>query len=219
MKTTALLMAAGIAGCVMLTPVWAHQGHDHGASAQRSGEPQAHDAQAPESQAEVTSGKYQRSLQVYMVPDVTLVNANARPTRLRDLLAADGPVMLDFIYTTCTTICPTMSTAFSKVPDRLGAGPGKLRKISVSVDPEYDQPAQLKAYAMQFGAGPNWHFLTGSVEDVEALVRAFGNYHADNADYGPLTFLRPAPGKPWVRINGLASAEELVREYRNAVPN
>jgi len=41
MKTTVLLMAAGIAGGVLLTPVWAHEGHDHGAQAQRGGEPKA----------------------------------------------------------------------------------------------------------------------------------------------------------------------------------
>lgn len=219
MKTTVLLMAAGIAGGVLLTPVWAHEGHDHGANAQRGGEAQGHDHQALESQEEVQFGKYGRSLQVYAVPDVTLVNANARPIRMRELLAADGPVMLDFMFTTCTTICPIMSTVFSKVPGKLGAGTGKLRMISVSVDPEYDKPAQLKAYAKQYGAGANWQFLTGSVDDIETVLRAFDNYHADKMDYGPLTFLRPAPGKPWVRINGFASAEELAREYGNVVPN
>lgn len=219
MKTTVLMMAAGIAGGVLLTPVWAHEGHDHGAQAQRGGEPQGHDHQVRESQAGMTPGKYERSLQVYVVPDVTLVNANARPMRLRGVLAADGPVLLDFIFTTCTTICPMMSTVFSKVPGKMGAGAGKLRMISVSVDPENDKPAQLNTYAKQFGAGANWQFLTGSVEDVETVLRAFDNYHADKMDYRPLTFLRPAPGKPWVRINGFASAEELAREYRNVVSN
>jgi len=219
MKTTVLLMAAGIAGGVLLTPVWAHQGHDHGADAQRGREPQDQNQQARESQAGMTLGKYERSLQAYVVPDVTLVNADARPIRMRELLAADGPVMLDFIFTTCTTICPIMSTVFSKVPEKLGAGTGKLRMISVSVDPENDKPAQLKAYAKQFGAGANWQFLTGSVDDIETVLRAFDNYHADKMDNGPLTFLRPAPGKPWVRINGFASADELAREYGNVVPN
>ena len=109
MKTTVLLMAAGIAGGVLLTPVWAHEGHDHGADAQRGREPQGHDHQARESQAEVKFDKYERSLQVYVVPDVTLVNANARPIRMRELLAADGPVMLDFFFTTCPGPCPVMS--------------------------------------------------------------------------------------------------------------
>ena len=222
MKTTLLLMAAGLAGGVLLTPVWAHEGHDHGADAQRGRELQGHDHQARESQAEMKFGKYERSLQVYVVPDVTLVNANARPMRMRELLAADGPVMLDFIFTTCTTICPVLSRELSMVPEKLGAAAAKLRMISVSIDPENDTPAQLKAYAKQFGAGASWQFLTGSREDIETVQRAFDINHdnkLNKPDAEPLTFLRPAPGKPWMRINGFASAEELAREYRNVVPN
>ena len=108
------------------------------------------------------------------------------------------------------------------VPAKLGAAAAKLRMMSVSIDPENDTPAQLKAYAQQFGAGANWQFFTGSREDIETVQRAFDINHDNqlkklNAE--PLTFLRSAPGKPWVRINGFASAEELAREYRNVVPN
>ena len=165
------------------------------------------------------SSSVKRTVTNYAVPHLSLVRADGARVALDEELNDGRPVVLNFIFTTCTTICPTMSTAFSKVPEKMGAGAGKLRMISVSVDPEFDKPAQLKAYAKQFGAGANWQFLTGSVEDVGTVLRAFDNYHADKMDYGPLTFLRPAPGKPWVRIDGFASAEELVREYRNVVSN
>ena len=213
-----LLSAAGVAGGLLLTTTvcWAHAGHDHAAQAQqRNRQAQVQDQRAREGQAEVKIGEYARSVQVYMVPDVALMNADSRPVRFRDVLAADAPVMMDFIFTSCTTNCPTMSTAFSKVPAKMKAEGGKLRMISVSVDPENDQPAQLKAYAKQFRAGTNWQFLTGSVDDIETVLRAFDDYHRDMNDYGPLTFLRPAPGKPWVRIDGFASADELARELRN----
>lgn len=222
MKTTLLLLAAGIAGGVLLTPVWAHKGHDHGAQAQRGGEPQSDDHQAQAPGTEAKSGKYERSLQVYAVPDVTLVNANARPIRMRELFAADGPVVLDFIFTTCTTTCTALSRELSMVPEKLGPAAARVRMISVSIDPENDTPAQLKAYAKQFGAGANWQFLTGSREDIETMQRAFDINHDNkqtkpNAE--PLTFLRPAPGQPWVRISGFASAGELARESRIVVRN
>lgn len=215
-----LLTAAGLAGGLLLTSTvcWAHAGHDHKAQPQRERESRVRehrDHSAHESRLKVKSGEYARSLQAYLVPDVTLVNADARPTRLHDVLAADAPVMMDFIFTTCTTICPMMSTVFSEVPRKLGAQAGKLRMISVTVDPENDKPAQLKAYAKQYRAGANWQFFTGSAENVETLLRAFDNYHGDKADYGPLTLLRPAPGKPWLRIDGFASADELAREVRD----
>lgn len=211
------LTAAGVACGLLLTSTvcWSHAGHDHGAPAQRDREAQIQDHRAHEGQVEVKFGEYARSLQVYMIPDIKLVNADSRSVRLRDVLAADAPVMMDFIFTSCTTICPVMSAAFSKVPAKLKAEGRKLRMISVSVDPENDKPAQLKAYGKQFGAGANWQFFTGSAGDVEAVLRAFDNYHRDVNDYGPLTLLRPARGKPWVRIDGFASADELAREMHS----
>ena len=221
LKTVILLMFAGIALGAWLTPVAAHEGHNHGARAQRSGVSPGHDDVAGESPAEVKSGNYARSIHVYVVPDVTLVNANARPIRMRELLAADGPVLLNFTFTACTAICPELNREFSRMPAKMGAAP-RLRMISVSIDPDNDSPAQLKAYARQFGAGANWQFLTGSREDVETLQRAFDSYHDNKLnprDAEPLIFLRPGPGGLWLRINGLASAEELAREYRNVVQN
>jgi protein SCO1/2 len=219
MKTKLLLTVAFFVGGAWITPAtgWAHEGHDHGAQAQRDRAAQAQDYAARADQMEVKSGDYARSWRVYLVPDVTLVNADARPLRLREVLAADGPVLMDFIYTSCTTICPVMSEAFSMVPEKLGPQAGKLRMISVSVDPENDRPAQLKAYARQYGASANWQFLTGNADDVETVLRAFDNYRSDKMAYGPVTLLRPARGEPWVRIDGFATADELAREYRNIV--
>jgi protein SCO1/2 len=160
------------------------------------------------------SGEYSRSVHGYSVPDVTLVDGDSRPIRMRDLLAADEPVMMNFIFTSCGAICPVMSSIFSKVPRQLGTGAGRLRMISVSIDPENDTPRELKAYASKFGAGPRWQFLTGSVESVAALQRAFETYQGDKMSHAPLTLLRAAPGKPWVRIDGFASPEDLAKELR-----
>lgn len=222
MRTTLLLIAAAIAGAVLLVPARAHEGHKHGAQVQRGGETQDADHQTRIPAAEVKHGNYERSSQVYVMPQVTLVNAMARPIRMHELLEADGPVLLDFIFTTCTSICPALSKELSMMPGKLGASGAKLRMISVSIDPENDTPAQLKAYAKQFRAGANWQFLTGSKKDIETVQRAFDVNHESKLgrpEVEPLTFLRPAPGQPWVRINGLASAVDLAREYRSVVPN
>jgi protein SCO1/2 len=159
--------------------------------------------------------KYVRQVGSYSVPDVTLVDQDARPVRLRELLAADEALMVNFIFTTCTAICPVMSRIFAGVPRELGESAGKLRMVSISIDPENDTPPRLKAYAGRFAAGPQWEFLTGSVKDVVAVQRAFDAYRSDKMEHEPLTLLRSAPGKPWVRIEGFASAVELAREYRD----
>ncbi len=180
-------------------------------------------AQGPGGAAKAADGardgdaRYVRSERSYDVPDVTLVDDGAHPVRLRDALAADEPVMLNFIFTTCTAICPVMSRIFARVPQELGPEAARLRLISITIDPEQDTPKQLRAYAERFGAGPRWRFLTGRVEDIQAVERAFDAYRGDKMNHQPLTLLRAAAGRPWVRVDGFASPADLAREYERVV--
>lgn len=152
-----------------------------------------------------------RSIGRYQVPDVTLTDAEGRRTPLRSVLADKDPLMLNFIYTSCTSVCPVMSGIFSQVQARLGK---EVHLVSISIDPEYDTPERLKAYARRFSAGPHWKMLTGRLQDSIAVQRAFETYRGDKMDHAPTTFLRAAPDRPWVRLDGIASADELVQEYR-----
>lgn len=167
--------------------------------------------------ATAKGGEYSRSVRSYSLPDVTLVDRADKPVQLRALLEADEPVMLNFIFTRCRGICPVMSTIFSSVTKELGPEAAKLRLISISIDPETDTPKQLDAYAVRFGAGPRWTFLTGRAEDIVAVQRAFDTWRPDKMSHVPLTFFRPARGESWVRFEGFASPKDLAQEYRQAV--
>lgn len=161
---------------------------------------------------------YKHSLQTYAaIPDVVLTDAEGNPVRLRELLAGGEPVMLNFIFTTCTTVCPVMTKVFADVRAKLGREADNLRMVSVSIDPENDTPTRLKAYAQKYEADPHWTFLTGSVEDVADVQRAFAAYDSDKMNHQPLTLLRTAPGDQWLRIDGFATPDQLVSEYRTAL--
>jgi len=216
-----LMIAVGIAGSQMLVPsiASAHEGHAHAVQAQGMADSQDHGRQAREFNVAVASGRYERSLQAYTVPDIALENADSRPVRLRELLAADGPVVLDFMSDRCNMICPALSKALTMVPKWVEAGRIKLHLISVSIDPDRDTPAQLKTYARQYAAGANWQFLTGAREELETMRRAFDAYHENRLEAKTLILLRPAPGQPWVRIDGPARAEDLAREFAALVSN
>lgn len=162
---------------------------------------------------------YKRSIVPYQTPDVKLLDANGKPVSLRSSLDGGDPVMLNFVFTTCTAICPVMSATFSMVQEKLGPSDGKMRLVSVSIDPEQDSPSRLNAYAKRFGAGAQWSMLTGSTESSIAVQRAFGAYHGDKMNHRPVTFIRKAPGEPWLRIDGFASADDLLREYREFASN
>lgn len=161
---------------------------------------------------------YKRSITTYSVPDVVLTDADERPVRLRDLLASKDPVMVNFTFTTCSTICPVMTKVFSDVPARLGSDARQLRMISISIDPENDTPLQLKAYARSLRATERWKFLTGPTQDIHSVLRAFDTYRGNKMNHEPVTLIRPAHGKSWVRIDGFASPDELVDEFRRASP-
>jgi protein SCO1/2 len=161
---------------------------------------------------------YVRTVAAYVVPNASLLDMAGAAYSLPRALDADGPVMLNFVFTTCTTVCPITSATFAQVQGALTGGYDKLRLISISIDPEHDTPARLRVYAAQFGAGPRWQFVTGSAEASIAVQRAFDVYRGDKMSHDPVTFIRAARGTQWIRLEGFASAVDLVNEYRRLVP-
>ena len=161
----------------------------------------------------VATEKLKRSQVRYEVPDVMLTDVDGKQKSLRTVLADKSPLMLNFIFTTCTSICPVMSGVFSQVQARLGKENKPARMVSISIDPEQDTPARLKDYAHNFAAGPDWIMLTGRLADSIAVQRAFDAYRGDKMNHEPTTYLRAAPDQPWIRLDGLASANDLLSEY------
>jgi len=148
------------------------------------------------------------------VPDVTLTGTDGRPVPLRAVLGDDRPVMLQFIFTTCPTICPLLTGIAARVREDLGKDREKIRAVSITIDPEHDTPAVLREYAANFEADPGWMFLTGRLPDVVAVQRAFGSYLGNKMNHPPYTFLRRSPRDPWVRVDGIVHADVIEHEAR-----
>ncbi len=157
-----------------------------------------------------------RSEAAYAMPAVSLRNQDGVSAAFPALVDDGRPVLLNFIYTSCTAICPPMTRIFAEVREGLGADRARVRMVSVSIDPEQDTPARLKAYARQYGAGvgTDWLFLTGSDAASSAVQKAFNAYRPDKMGHTPVSFLRRAPGQPWVRLDGMAQADRILAELR-----
>jgi protein SCO1/2 len=177
-------------------------------------DPHAH---CREAAAAATFKRATRSTAEYGVPGVELVRDDGTRVTLPAEIDDGRPVVLNFIFTSCTTICPTMSRTFAGLQDRLGERRDQVHMISISIDPEQDTPARLSEYARKFHAGPQWRFYTGTVQASGAVQRAFNAYGGDKMRHSPITLIRAAPGGPWVRIEGFPSSEELARELRDLV--
>jgi len=158
-----------------------------------------------------------RSEGSYELPDIKLVRQDGKRMALSEIFDDSRPVVLNFIYTTCTTICPVTSAVFSQFQSRVAATNGPIHLVSISIDPEQDTTTRLVAYANTFHAGPNWDHYTGTIEASIATQRAFSVYRGDKMNHAPVTLLRAAHSKTWVRLDGLATPDDLYGEYQKFV--
>ncbi|MFZ5997846.1 MAG: SCO family protein [Nitrospirota bacterium] len=164
-----------------------------------------------------TKQRYKRTVEQYAIPDVVLINQDGAKVKLKKLLQSDKPVMLDFIYGTCTTICPVLSAGYSNLQKKLGPDAQKVQLVSVSIDPEHDTPEVMKEYLKRYRAKSGWDFLTGTREDIDRVMRAFDAYVPNKMAHYPLTLLRFPGNDKWVRIYGLIGTGELMEEYQKGL--
>jgi len=158
--------------------------------------------------------RYQRSVERYTIPDVELVNQNGEKLHLKSLLEIDQPVIVDFIYGTCTTICPVLSAGFASLQKKLAKEGRKARLISITIDPENDTPRIMKEYLKRYRAKPGWDFLTGSRADIDTVMTAFNAFIPDKMSHYPLNMIRNPKDGNWVRMFGIMSSREFLAEYK-----
>jgi protein SCO1/2 len=174
-----------------------------------------HGGAATQQVADGDGPSYTRTMEPYSVPDVTLLDQSGQSVDLSELLGGPQPVALNFIFTTCTTICPVMAATFSKLQQELGDDVGDLRLVSISIDPEFDRPEVLASYASRFRAEDRWSFLTGSQEQIATVLQSFDALTGSKVNHRPLTFFKMPDEEMWVRIEGLPKAATLADEYRH----
>jgi protein SCO1 len=172
-------------------------------------------ADAPATGQPATSDRFRVSTFTYQVPAVRLVRDDGKDVLLRDEMDDGRAVFLNFIFTTCSSVCPLSSKNFSDFERELGAERAHVHLLSISIDPEQDTPARLRDYARKYHAGPEWQHYTGTQAASVAAQQAFGTFRGAKMDHTPVTLVRVAPGKPWVRIDGLMTATELLQLYRS----
>ena len=142
---------------------------------------------------------FTRSTVDYKIPDVMVVRQDGEKLSFIKELDDGRPVILNFIFASCTAICPMISHVFSRVQAKLGENSQKVHLMSISVDPENDTSTILTEYAKKFGAGPNWDHFTGTLETSIAIQKAFDAYRGDKMNHVSVILIRTVPGKPWLR--------------------
>jgi len=103
--------------------------------------------------------------------------------------------IVDFVFTRCDTICPLLTLKMARLDEQTKDLP-EVRLLSFSVDPKYDTPEVLAAYAAEYKADPaRWRFVTGEYDAVRTLVEGALMTAMDDAG-------KTASGAPDIRHGG-----------------
>ena len=108
--------------------------------------------------------------------NVRLRTHEDRSVRFYDDLLENRTVLIQFMYTHCTERCPLTTAKLAEVQRLLGDRVGReIFMYSITVDPQRDTPAVLRAYARMAHARAGWLFLTGETSDIHRLRASFGD--------------------------------------------
>lgn len=146
------------------------------------------------------------------LPGITLRDSENNP-RMLDELIGDRIAILNFMFTSCSTICPMSAAILRETQQRLSPRLGEeVILVSISVDPLNDTPEKLRAYAVGMGAGPHWHWLTGTPGEIGQVLRAFGIPAGGSPESHPPVILVGIGGQSsrWWRWVGMVSPDALV---------
>ena len=151
------------------------------------------------------------------IPDANVVDQDGRKLRFYTDLVKGRAVAINFIFTSCTTICPPLTATFRKVQQQMGDRVGRdVSLISMSVDPTTDVPERLAAFSAKFNRAPGWTFVTGTKPEIDRLLRALGAYAGDKNDHTPMILIGNERAGYWTRTYGLAPPATLVKAITEA---
>ncbi|HEX2271548.1 MAG TPA: SCO family protein [Pyrinomonadaceae bacterium] len=153
-----------------------------------------------------------KSMSSISIPDVEVVDQDGRRVKFYSDLVKGKVVAINFIFTTCTTICPPLGATFARVQKELATRPAsKANFISISVDPVTDTPERLKAWRDKFNAAGEWTLITGDKTKIDELLRALASSTARPEDHSPILIIGNEAMGQWTRTYGLAKPGQIIQ--------
>ena len=154
--------------------------------------------------------------------DYSFTNELGEEVRISDYRGK--ALAITFIFTRCPfpDFCPRMAAQFSAVQDAFKEGPEDWQLLSITIDPEYDTPDVLQAYAKRYNYDPgHWSWVTGEIGVIDAITTQFGLNMArvgGTIEHNLRTVVvDPAGDVQEILIGNYWSAEDLLVEMRKAM--
>ena len=154
------------------------------------------------------------------LPNLPVVDQDGNEYRFFDDLISGKRVVINFIFTTCTDICPLTTARMTLIQEQLGDAVGRdVFMYSITIDPEHDRPAQLKQYAEAFRIGPGWRLLTGKPEDIAIIRHKLGERSRVLREHRHEMLLGDSESGNWSRDSAFGDIERVVMNIRSLDPN
>ena len=150
----------------------------------------------------------------YRMPEVNVVDTRGVPVRLPGSMESDTPLLVNFIYTTCSTICSTQTATLAELQRQLAARGSRAHFVTFTIDPDNDTPQRLAAFARQFSIERDWDFYSGDFSELLRVQQAFDVYRGSKASHPPVVLMRRSRQAPWVRVEGFATPADLLAVYQ-----
>jgi protein SCO1/2 len=154
------------------------------------------------------------------LPNVVVQTQDGTRVRFYDDLIKGKVVLINFMFTSCTTQCPLTTANLVKVEEALGENLGRdVAMISITVDPAVDTPAVLKKYSQRYHTKAGWYFVTGSRKDIDLIRRRLGgldNTGDKTRHTGILIYGNEATGQ-WAATPAMAQPKAIVRSVMRFV--
>jgi len=144
------------------------------------------------------------------IPNTRILDQNGKQLNFYNDLIKGRTVAINFIFTTCTTVCPPLTATFRKVQQTAAERGIDVKLVSVSVDPVIDTPERLRAFAEKFNADQSWTFVTGEKGDIDSLLQSLGVAVTNKNDHTPMILIGNDSLDYWTRAYGLSSPTKLV---------
>lgn len=152
------------------------------------------------------------------IPDVIMVDQDGRSVRIVSDVLKGKITIINFIYTSCKSVCQILTNNFRQLEEGLDRidGKGDVQLVSISIDPEIDTPPRLQQYASTQRIDlSRWMLLVSNFRSIERLSRALGFSNVDKATHAPGVVIWDDIDKRWQRFAGITPTHILMKEISN----
>jgi cytochrome oxidase Cu insertion factor (SCO1/SenC/PrrC family) len=147
--------------------------------------------------------------------DTVLVTEEGERVRFYSDVLAGRVVVVDFVFTRCIGACPLLTSKLLQLRRALGDASREVRFVSISVDPGFDTPAELKRFATKHGADDaGWTWLTGDEASLREVLRRLGGWVDRPEEHSTRFLVGNLRTARWTKVRSDLPAQAIAAEVR-----